>query len=528
MAPTRLFLLLATLAVSAGSALAQYQFDKIRLIRQFTLSELQAGSGNTCWGYVSPSGREYVLMGTDRNTTIVEVTNNENPTIVTRVAHSSGGIWSDIKTYRNAMYVGTENSGSGIQVIDLSNIDNGVATLVRTISNPGRTHTLHVDQTSGFLYACGANEGSGTTMCWDLTNPLNPVRVGQNSLTNVYQHETQVHTYTSGRYAGKQIFFGGGEGRGLEIWDVTNKNAVTLIRRVSYPFVGYCHQGWLSPDLKYFYVNDEFDESNGLPTVRTLVFDVSVLETADLVATYSNNRPTIDHNLYNKNNFIFHSNYTSGFWIFDANDNPLNPRLCGFFDTYPNGDPKQYAGSWGNYPFLPSGVCAISDMQRGLFIVDVTEATQVKRDTTAFRIFRGRNVGGDLPDLLVEDGNVLRIGKGVVPNQSEPPINVEFDADGRWEDISRLRVTVRHSVSTSGLTQAIEAFDWVANSWVTLQTGPAPTTPTTLTAIAPNPDRFVQAGNKTVRTRLTVKQTGPTSASDWTSSIDLANVTINP
>ena len=49
-----------------------------------------------------------------------------------------------------------------------------------------------------------------------------PVRVGLNSITADYEHDAQEVTYTSGPYAGKQILFGCSEGRGLDIYDVTN------------------------------------------------------------------------------------------------------------------------------------------------------------------------------------------------------------------------------------------------------------------------------------------------------------------
>ncbi len=527
--PLRPLLALSLFASLASLATAQtFPSDKVRLIRQFTLSQLGAGSGNTCWGYVSPSGREYILMGLDNKTTIVEVTDNENPRIVTSVAHSTGGIWSDIKTYRNAMYVSTENSASGIQVIDLGNIDNGVATLVRTIPSPGRNHTIHVDEVSGFLYTCGSRDGTGTTTVFSLTNPLNPVRVGANSLTNVYQHETQVHTYTSGPYAGRQIFFGGGEGRGLEIWDVTNKNAPVLIRRVAYQFVGYCHQGWLSADKRYFYVNDEFDEFENNLTSRTLVFDVSVLETADLVSTYTTGRRSVDHNLYLKNDFVFKSNYSSGLWIYDANDNPLQPRYCGFFDTFPADDRVDFVGAWGNYPFLPSGVVAISDINRGLFIVDVSDATRVVAQTNAFRAFRGQVVGGDLASLRTVDQNFLTLSKGIVVNNQEAPIQLEFETTARWQDVSRLGVRLRNGVNSTGLQQRLEVFDWVANAWVEVQRVAAPTADTSFTVNLTNPDRFIQAGTRRVLARLAVQAVAPVSQADWRLRVDLAEFTANP
>jgi choice-of-anchor B domain-containing protein len=519
------------LALATGffaTSVAQYPSHKVTLLAQLNLSQLGASSGNTCWGYVSPSGREYAIMGLNNKVTFIEITNPTQPRIVASVSHTPS-LWADIKTYRHACYVVTEEN-TGIQVIDLRNIDNNQVTLVRTVANPSRSHTIHVDETSGFLYTCGSLGRTGQTACFDLKqDPLNPVRVGLTTLTQgLYQHEAQVVTYTQGPYAGRQIFFGGGEGRGLEIWDVTNKNATFLIRRVVYPFVGYCHQGWLSSDRRYFYVNDEFDESdNGFPT-RTLVFDVSVLETADLVATYTTGLPSIDHNLYTKNDFVFHSNYSSGLQIFDANDDKLAPRRVGWFDTFPADDRVDFVGSWSNWPFFPSGNVIISDLNRGFFVVDVSEATKTPSAVTAFSADRGRVLGGDLGSLAVVDQNCLEVGVGMVLNPTEPPVRVVFEAASKWQDISRIRFAYRNRVDASGLTQTLELFDWNADQWVTVQSVASPLADTSYEVVGPNPDRFVKPGDKTVRARLSVKANGPISLQTWKTSIDHASFVINP
>ena len=309
------FVLASSLILLSGLAMAdtEYSASKVKLLAHLDLTALSCRSGNTCWGYVSKSGREYALMGCSNKMAVVDVTNPKESKLVASVPHSDG-LWSDIKVYKDTAYVSTETSGTGIQVIDLSKIDDGKATLIRTITTPGRSHTIALDEKAGFLYTCGSNEGvsKGATTCFDLKDPHDPKRVGAPTLTPVYQHESQVVTYDSGKYKGRTIFFGGGEGRGLEIWDVTDKDKPFLVKRVAYPFVGYCHQGWLSANKKYFYVNDEFDESTNSIATRTLVFDVSDLDFADLVSTYTTGRSSIDHNLYTRNDFIFHANYTTG------------------------------------------------------------------------------------------------------------------------------------------------------------------------------------------------------------------------
>lgn len=521
---------LVLLAAVCATANAQLT-SKISLYRQYTLSQLTASSCNSCWGYVSPSGREYAIIGCSNKVGFVEITDPANPSYFASIPHGSS-TWADIKTYKNVCYVGTELSGSGVQVIDLSKIDNHIVTLVKTIGNPGRTHTLHVDNVSGFLYCCGSREATGTTMCFNLEpDPLNPVVTGSASLTPVYQHETIVLTYEQGQYAGKQIMFSGGEGRGVEIWDVTNKNNVTLIKRIAYPFVGYCHQSWLSPDRKYLYVNDELDEQsfpNNVTTTRTLVFDVSVLATADLVATFTTGKTSIDHNLYNKNGFIFESNYTTGLNIFDANANPTAPIYKGWYDTYPANNNAQFNGMWSNYPFFPSGTVICGDMNSGLYIFDVSEATKTPMAITNVLADTGTVISGGIPEVAAQDSNYYVVGRGPVANPGDAPIQVVFEGTCLWTDISKLQFVVRHKVNSVNLKQTIELYDWVTNTWVLPAVSNAPKSDTTFTVLGTNPDRFVEPLSKRMKARLSIQQSGFLPTYNYKTSIDLANWIVNP
>jgi choice-of-anchor B domain-containing protein len=519
--------LAASLVLAATAAPQAAQ--NISLLARINLSTFGSQNGNSCWGYVSPSGREYAIMGLNNKVAFVEITNPSQPNWFASIPHGSS-LWADVKVYRNACYVVTEGSGMGIQVIDMSNIDAATnrVTLVRTLPAPGRNHTIAVDPDSGFLYTCGSRDGTGTTTCFSLADPLNPVQVGMASLTPVYQHEAQVVTYTSGRYAGKQIFFGGGEGRGLEIWDVTDKNAVTLIRRVTYPFVGYCHQGWLSPDRRYYYVNDEFDESNqGIPT-RTLVFDVSVLETAELVATYTTGKLSVDHNLYNRNGFIFHSNYTSGLYVFDGNDNPTAPTMRGWYDTYASNDGASFNGAWSNYPFFPSGTVIVSDINGGLFILDVSEATKRTFAVGTVTVDRGVQTGGNVGNLADPDGNAFSVRAGLVSNQTEPPIRIVMEGASLWQDVSRLQFKVRSRTTTTNVQQTIELYDFVAATWVSVDSRAIGTAFVDVTGLGANPDRFVETGTKKIRARVSLKPNGLVSSGAWQGIFDEAEWIVNP
>ncbi|MCW5936945.1 MAG: choice-of-anchor B family protein [Fimbriimonadaceae bacterium] len=492
---------LSTLALAGP----EYAAQGVKLLKNFPPSDFGAASGNTCWGYVSPSGREYGLMGFDNKTLVVEVTDPNDIKVVGEVPHTKG-LWSDIKTYKSAAYVSTENAASGLQVIDLSKVDEGEVRLVRTIPSPGRSHTIAVDEVSGFLYTCGSREGTGTTTCFDLkADPLNPTQVGAKTMTPVYQHEAQVVTYTEGPYKGKQVFFGGGEGRGLEIFDVTDKDNPSLIRRVAYPFVGYCHQGWLSSDRKYYYVNDEFDETTNSIATRTLVFDVSVLENAELVSTYTTGKPSIDHNLYTRNDFVYHANYTTGLWIFNANDNRTSPQMVGYFDTHPENDDAVFEGAWSNYPLLPSGIVLISDINRGLFVVDVTDATKVKMPVTSAKAVKGEASREDLEGLSSVDTQAVTV-KG-------KDIQIEFEGKSRWSGLAK----VGFGFESDQKDATVELWDYKEGKWV----GAKADDGATFRPEGRGTAQFLN-GEKMMKARVTLKPSGGKA------SVNHASFVVNP
>ena len=367
---------LSLLALSVPErAAAQYSSENVTLYSQIALNQFPSNPsmGNDCWGYVSPSGREYALMGLHNAAAFVEISDPANPVIVDSLAHP-GSTWCDIKVYDHYAYIVTDQTGVGIQVVDLSMIDSGIVSLVRTLPSPQTSHNVAVDTDSGFLYTLGSGRGSSTSSCWDLSDPANPVRAGQSTMTANYQHDAQIVTYTSGQYAGRQIMFGCSEGRGVEITDVTDKNNPFQVSLTPYPGVNYTHQCWLSEDRRYLYVDDELDELNGArSTTTTFVWNVSDLSTPVLAGTFTTGLPSIDHNLYVRGDFIYEADYTSGLRIFNACD-PVSPVEVGWFDTHPESNATAFDGSWSVYPFFPSGTVIISDINRGLFVVDVSAA----------------------------------------------------------------------------------------------------------------------------------------------------------
>ena len=344
----------------------------VELLSWLPLKELDSSafSGNDCWGYVSPSGREYAIMGLSRGTAFVEISLPSDPVVV---GHITGpqSLWRDVKVYGSHAYIVSEGGG-GIQVIDLGGIDSGVVNQVNTVNTGGvsSTHNVAIDEDSGFLYRCGGSTGQGIRV-YSLSNPANPSYVG--AWNGRYVHDVQVVTYTSGPYSGRQIAFAcGGFGNGsnqtgLSILDVTNKNNITVRAMLQYPGAAYSHQACLSPDRQLLYLDDELDETGTL-TTTTHVIDVSDIDSPVVAGTFSNDRKAIGHNLYTLGDQIFEANYRSGLRIFETSVSPLATEVA-FFDTYPANDSAHFNGMWSCYPYFPSGTVIGSDMERGLFVL---------------------------------------------------------------------------------------------------------------------------------------------------------------
>jgi len=339
-----------------------------------------ATAANDCWGYVSPSGREYALIGLSLGTGFVEVTDPANAQIVGVVPGPTSS-WRDIKTYQEFAYVVSEGGG-GIQVIDLTQIDSGVVTLVNTVTSGGRaaTHDVAVNTESGRLYRAG---GGGNfpvqgLRIYSLADPSLPVYVG--AWNDRYCHDAQVVTWHEAPYDGVEVAFCYANDTttsgnpGIEILDVSDPQNIAVIGSInlalppvfSHP-ASYSHQGWLSPDRNYVYFDDEVDEyDTGNPTT-TRIIDVSDLANPTQVAIFTNGNSARDHNLFTRGSRIFEANYRSGLRVFDASD-PLAPVEVAWFDTYPTDDLAHYNGLWGVYPDLPSGTVIGSDIEKGLFV----------------------------------------------------------------------------------------------------------------------------------------------------------------
>lgn len=353
-------------------------------------------SGN--WGWTDPtSKREFLLQGSSIGTHFIEITHPENPIylgILPIPSTAKEAIWRELKTYRHYAYIVGDAAGDhGMQIFDLNKLLN-VQSSPQTFSSDGwykgfgSAHDMVINEATGYAYPVGISSlftgvsgrgcGGGYHMLDLKTDPLNPIFKGCFQHLNTgrrgtgYSHDAQCVVYHGPDtvYQGKEICFGFNE-TAVSIADVSDKANPQVISQGTYQSVAYCHQGWLTEDHKYLYVDDEFDETD-LPTnTRTIIFDITDLDNPTAVNYFVSNNTAIDHNQYIRGQYAFQANYTSGLHILDIS-NPTNPKSAGYFDTYLANDNPTYDGLWNVYAFFPSGYLAVGGIGEGVFILKPT------------------------------------------------------------------------------------------------------------------------------------------------------------
>ncbi len=359
-----------------------YPCDNVGLLSRVNLTDLGGPAGNDIWGYHSPSGREYALMGLTNGVAFVDITDPNNPVVLGNLAtHTSNSSWRDIREKNGYAYIGADSAtGHGIQIFDLSQLD-VVATDPASVFPITFTETGQVDfglngnshnmvtnfnPASNFLYAVGQRQFcSGGVTVFDLTDPEVPTQE-QCYSSDGYSHDMLCINYRGPDtdYIGQEICIGFNETI-YSIIDMTDKNNIIGISAQTYAGEGYTHQGWISDDHKYLMLDDELDERQNGHNVRTYFFDISDLDNpVPLTGNYyQHGISSIDHNMFAKGPYLYQANYEAGLRILDISDldNGIGTiSEAGYFDILPSQTLSNFNGAWGVYPYLPSGNILVS------------------------------------------------------------------------------------------------------------------------------------------------------------------------
>ena len=377
----------------------RFACDGIDLLAFLPTHEIGGRRGtqlNDIWGWTDPeTGRDYALVGLSIATSFVDVTDPHNPVYVGKLAKTEGApesAWRDIKIHADHAFIVSDAAPQhGVQIFDLTRLRDYDGEPIEFTEDAhydqiSAAHNIVINESSAFAFVVGASSGGetcgGGLHMINIEDPRHPSFAGCFADVSTgrqgtgYSHDAQCVVYNGPdtQYRGHEICFGSNE-TALSIADVTDKRNPVALGMATYPNVAYAHQGWLTEDHSYFYMNDEGDEISGLvPGTRTLIWDVQELEDPIFVGAYQSDNPSVDHNLYVKGDVMYQSNYDSGLRVFDISD-PEKPRPIGYLDTVPFGEDGAggMSGSWSNYPYFESGIVVVTSMSEGIFVVRVRE-----------------------------------------------------------------------------------------------------------------------------------------------------------
>ncbi len=367
---------------------AGYECDNVNIISFLPVKEMAGGRGarlNDIWGWTDPeTGREIAIVGRTDGTAFVDLTDPYNPVMLGDLPKTPGSrssVWRDMKVHDDHTYIVADGAGQhGVQVFDLRRLREVRGEPVTfepdfLYDGIASAHNIVINEGTGFAYVVGSSGGGetcgGGLHMLDLSEPSEPAFAGcffdgQTGRRGTgYSHDAQCVIYDGPDedYQGREICLGSNE-TALSISDVTDKDNPVMVSMASYPAVAYAHQGWLTDDHRFFYMNDEGDEPQGLVEgTRTLIWDVEDLDEPILAAEYIASTPDTDHNLYIRDNLMYQSNYGAGLRILDITDR-TDPVEIAYFDNSPYG-----GASWSNYPYFASGVVVMTSTGDGLFIV---------------------------------------------------------------------------------------------------------------------------------------------------------------
>ncbi len=309
----------------------------------------------SCWGWTSPSNREYAIIGYWNGTAVYDITNDSNVVQCDTIpGPTSFYNYREFTVLGHYLYIVSEgqNNNAGLQIVDLQYLPDSVKHVKNwTFAGYSTTHTIKSD--GNFLYLNGSNYNGGGIVILDVTDRENPVRRGNGPAP--YSHDCFVKddtVYAANIYSPNSR---------MSIINVTNKDNPQLVGSFVYPNA-VCHNVWFSSNRRWLLTTDE-GGSNHLK-----IWDAASLSNITLVYEYIPYESAMVHNAYFKGDTIFMAHYRAGIIALDVSNLPAQPTVIGYYDTF-TGSGTAYQGAWNVYPYYNSGKFIGSDIATGLYVL---------------------------------------------------------------------------------------------------------------------------------------------------------------
>ncbi|HEX4924429.1 MAG TPA: choice-of-anchor B family protein, partial [Bdellovibrionales bacterium] len=138
------------------------------------------GSGS--WGWTDPTnGREYAIMGLANKTSFVDISEPTKPVHVADLpAHSVGSLWREVNVINSHAVIVSESHAHGLQILDLTQLSKLSRDRVHILEETahyghfGSSHTISVNEKTGYAYALGSDTCDAGAHVVDLRNPKKP------------------------------------------------------------------------------------------------------------------------------------------------------------------------------------------------------------------------------------------------------------------------------------------------------------------------------------------------------------------
>lgn len=402
----------------------------LTFISQTDYAALHNTALNDIWGYVDEQGNEYAIVGTEDGTSIMNVSDPANPLEVFWLP-GENSTHRDPTVFGDYAYISTE-AEEGLTIINLSPLPESnvlVTTLFTGESGLSweSAHNCHVDD-AGYLYVFGANYGEGGVLIYDVnTMPMNPSFVG--AFDNWYVHD--------GVAFGDTLYLAHVNDGFLSIVDISDRSNPQLLGTKITPG-SFTHNIWPSDNREVVFTTDE------LPDAFIASYDITDLDNIielDRVQS-SPGQNVIPHNTFVLNDFLITSYYVDGITIHDA-QHPQNLIEVAAYDTYPGQTPT-FDGSWGVYPFLPSGIILASDRSEGLYVLQPEYQRASYLEGTITNQIDGNPIGNVSVDIVGNDQENLSSSLGYYATG--------MPASGTY-DVSYFKVGYESQIISTEITQ---------------------------------------------------------------------------
>lgn len=166
----------------------------------------------------------------------------------------------------------------------------------------------------------------------------------------------------------------------MSVLDLNNVSNIPEIHSYNYGSGSgkYNHSSWLAEDGETLFEAVELPRGEPLRMFRKIVGQQELEFLGNIHEPLEfPNQNTRPHNPHINGNLMYVSYYEDGVQVFDINDvsNANTIKRIAYYDTYTqnngNGYPAGFSGCWGVYPFLPSGCILASDINNGLFTLNL-------------------------------------------------------------------------------------------------------------------------------------------------------------